>query len=69
MDGRQVNTCLLFRLRRGERFQEVIFGLLSAPAGVRERMKTALTPMDSWTTPGPLTMQPITATFSVSTPG
>jgi hypothetical protein len=29
-----------------ERLQEIIFGLLDAPADVRERMKSALTPKD-----------------------
>jgi tripartite-type tricarboxylate transporter receptor subunit TctC len=38
---------LEFQPMRGERLQEVIFGLLNAPADVRERMKIALTPKDN----------------------
>ena len=38
---------LEFQPMSGERLQEIIFGLLNAPADVRERMKTALTPKDN----------------------
>jgi tripartite-type tricarboxylate transporter receptor subunit TctC len=37
----------------GERMQQIIFGLLSAPADVRERMKVALTPKDDQTVDKP----------------
>jgi tripartite-type tricarboxylate transporter receptor subunit TctC len=37
---------LEFQPMSGERLQEIIFGLLDAPADVRERMKIALTPKD-----------------------
>jgi tripartite-type tricarboxylate transporter receptor subunit TctC len=37
---------LEIRPQSGEKIQEIIFGLLNAPADVRERMKVALTPKD-----------------------
>ena len=37
----------------GDKLQEIIFGLLNAPADVRERMKVALTPKDEHTVDKP----------------
>jgi tripartite-type tricarboxylate transporter receptor subunit TctC len=41
------------RPQTGEKMQEIIVGLLSAPADVRERMKVALTPKDEHTVDKP----------------
>jgi tripartite-type tricarboxylate transporter receptor subunit TctC len=37
------------RPQTGDKLQQIIFGLLNAPADVRERMKEALTPKDEHT--------------------
>ena len=41
----------------GDKLQEIIFGLLNAPADVRERMKAALTPKDEHTIEKPAGQQ------------
>src|SRR5262249_22476809 len=45
------------RPQTGDKLQEIIFGLLSAPADVRERMKAALLPKDEHTAEKPASAQ------------
>jgi hypothetical protein len=45
------------RPQTGDKLQEIIFGLLSAPADVRERMKVALQPKDEHTIEKPASAQ------------
>jgi len=45
------------RPQSGEKIQEIIFGLLNAPADVRERMKAALQPKDEHTVEKPAGQQ------------
>src|SRR5262249_13268877 len=48
---------LEIRPQSGDRLQEIIFGLLNAPADVRERMKIALQPKDEHTVEKPTGQQ------------